>query len=42
MVLFRDTLELEHLDLNEVKGTIKALGLALAEYAAELITFSHQ
>jgi hypothetical protein len=42
MVLFRDTLELEHLDLNEVKGTIKALGLALAEHAAEFIAFSHQ
>jgi hypothetical protein len=42
MVLFRDTLQLENLDLNEVEGTIKALSLALAEHAEELIAFSHQ
>jgi hypothetical protein len=42
MVLFRDTLRLENLDLNEVEGTIESLGLALAEHAEELITFSHQ
>ena len=39
-VLFRDTLRLEHLDLNEVQGTIEALSLALAEHAAELIALS--
>lgn len=42
MVLFRDTLQLAHLDLNEVEGTIAALSLALAEHAAELIAFSQQ
>jgi hypothetical protein len=42
MVLFRDTLQLENLDLNEVEGTIEALGLALAEHAEELIAFSRQ
>lgn len=42
MVLFRDTLQLENLDLNEVEGTIEALSLALAEHAEELIAFSHQ
>jgi hypothetical protein len=42
MVLFRDTLQLSHLDLNEVEGTIEALSLALAEHAAELIALSHQ
>jgi hypothetical protein len=42
MVLFRDTLQLANLDLNEVEGTIEALGLALAENAAELIAFSRQ
>lgn len=42
MVLFRDTLQLENLDLNEVDGTIEALSLALAEFAEELITFHHQ
>ena len=41
-VLFRDTLQLANLDLNEVEGTIEALSLALAENAAELIAFSHQ
>jgi len=41
-VLFRDTLQLAHLDLNEVEGTIEALSLALAEHAAELITLSRQ
>jgi hypothetical protein len=41
-VLFRDTLRLENLDLNEVQGTIEALSLAMAEHAAELIAFSQQ
>ena len=41
-VLFRDTLRLEHLDLNEVQGTIEALSLAMAEHAAELIVFSQR
>lgn len=39
-VLFRDTLQVANLDLNEVEGTIEALSLALAEHAAELITLS--
>jgi hypothetical protein len=41
-VLFRDTLQLTNLDLNEVEGTIEALSLALAEHAAELISFSRK
>ena len=41
-VLFRDTLRMENLDLNEMQGTIQALSLALAEHAAELIGFSQQ
>ena len=41
-ILFRDTLRLENLDLNEVQGTIEALSLAMAEHAAELIAFSQQ
>ena len=40
--LFRDTLQLANLDLNEVEATVEALSLALAENAAELIAFSHQ
>jgi Putative bacterial sensory transduction regulator len=41
-ILFRHTLRMENLDLNEVQGTIQALGLAMAEHAAELIAFSQQ
>ena len=41
-VLFRDTLRLETLDRAEVEGTINALGMALAENAEELITYSKQ
>ncbi|MDP6923996.1 MAG: YbjN domain-containing protein [Candidatus Scalindua sp.] len=39
-VIFRDTLQLENLDKNELEGSITALSIALAEYAAELIEFS--
>ena len=39
-VLFRDTLELENLDLNEIKGTIDALSLAMAEFGADLLELS--
>ena len=41
-VVYRDTLQLANLDLNEVEGTVEALSLALAENAAELIEFSRQ
>jgi len=41
-VVFRDTLRMENLDLNEVQGTIEALSLGLAEHAAELIALSQQ
>lgn len=40
-VLFRDTLQLKSLDLNELEGSIKALSLALAENASELIAFGN-
>lgn len=42
MVLYRDTLQLANLDANEVQGTIEALSLALAEFAGDLIEFSHR
>jgi hypothetical protein len=42
MVLYRDTLQLANLDVNEVQGTIEALSLALAEFGDELIAFSHR
>lgn len=39
-IFFRDTLQLENLDLNELEGSIRALTLALAENGAELLEFS--
>lgn len=39
-VLFRDTLQLANLDLNELDATVNALALALASYAGELIDLS--
>ena len=36
-VLFRDTLQLQNLDRNELEGSIRALSLALAENGAELL-----
>lgn len=39
-VLFRDTLQLENLDLNELKASIDSLSLAMAEYSNELISFA--
>lgn len=39
-VIFRDTLQLENLDLNELEASIKALSLMLAEHASELIQFA--
>ncbi len=39
-LLFRDTLQLQNLDPNELEGSIDALSLALAEYGGELLAFS--
>lgn len=39
-ILFRDTLQLENLDRNELEGSVQALGLALAEHSGELLTFA--
>ncbi|GJM60913.1 MULTISPECIES: YbjN domain-containing protein [Persicobacter] len=39
-VIFRDTLQLENLDLNEIEASFNALGLLLSEYTEELISFS--
>ena len=39
-LLFRDTLQLENLDRNELEGSIDALSLGLAEYASELVNFA--
>ena len=39
-LIYRDTLQLENLDLNELEGSINSLELGLAEHATDLIAFS--
>lgn len=39
-VLFRDTLQIENLDLNEIEGSIQSLSLALTEYSKDLLEFA--
>lgn len=39
-VLFRDTLQLKNLDMNEFEATVNALTLGLAMFADELIEFA--
>lgn len=39
-VFFRDTLQLENLDLNELEGTLNSLELLLSEFALEIINYS--
>lgn len=39
-VSFRNTLQLEHLDLNELESSIQSLSLGLAEYGSELLEFA--
>jgi hypothetical protein len=39
-VFFRDTLQLENLDLNELEGSVRSLSLALAENGSELLEYS--
>lgn len=41
-VIFRDTLQIENLDLNEVEGSINSLSLLLSEYAEEIIKLSNK
>ena len=40
IVIFRDTLQLENLDRNELEASIHSLSLALAEYGEELLSFA--
>jgi hypothetical protein len=40
VILFRDTLQLENLDRNELEASIHALSLALSEYGGELLQFA--
>ena len=39
-VIFRDTLQVETLDFNELEGTLTSLSLLLSEYTDEIISFS--
>lgn len=39
-VLFRDTLQVETLDFEELEGTLTSLSLLLSEYTDEIIGFS--
>ncbi|MDF9800437.1 hypothetical protein OKW21_005700 [Catalinimonas alkaloidigena] len=39
-VIFRDTLQLENLDQNEMEGTINSIGLMMAEYASDFLKFA--
>jgi len=39
-ILFRDSLQLENLDRNELEGSIQALSLGLAEYSPELLSYA--
>ena len=40
MIIFRDTLQLENLDRNELEGSIHALSLALSEHGTELLGYT--
>lgn len=39
-VLFRDTLELDTLDIEELEGSINSLTMLLGEYSDQIISFS--
>jgi hypothetical protein len=39
-VLFRDTLQLENLDINEIEASLNSLQLLLSEYMNQLIEYS--
>jgi len=39
-VIFRDTLQIENLDLNELEGSLTSLSLLLSEFTDEIISFS--
>jgi len=41
-ISYRDTLQLENLDMNELEASIQSLSLALAEYGSELLEYAKQ
>ncbi|MCT8338951.1 YbjN domain-containing protein [Flavobacteriaceae bacterium TK19130] len=40
-VIFRDTLQIENMDLNELEGSLNSLSLLLSEYSEQIIEFSN-
>lgn len=41
-VIFRDTLQLENLDLNEIEASFNSLSLVLSEYSEELLNVAEK
>ncbi|MBU2548487.1 MAG: YbjN domain-containing protein [Proteobacteria bacterium] len=41
-ILFRDTLQLENLDRNELEGSIQSLSLGLAEFSSVLLDYARK
>ena len=39
-VIFRDTLQMENMDLNELEGSLNSLSLLMSEYSDKIIEFS--
>lgn len=39
-VIFRDTIQIENMDLNELEGSLNSLSLLMSEYSDKIIEFS--
>ncbi|CAM4170237.1 YbjN domain-containing protein [Gillisia hiemivivida] len=39
-VIFRDTLQIENMDINELEGSLNSLSLLMSEYSDNIIEFS--
>ncbi|MDX1603115.1 MAG: molecular chaperone Tir [Salinimicrobium sediminis] len=39
-VIFRDTLQIENLDINELEGSLNSLSLLMSEFSDKIIEFS--
>ena len=39
-VIFRDTLQMENMDINELEGSLNSLSLLMSEYSDNIIEFS--
>ncbi|MCP4161333.1 MAG: YbjN domain-containing protein [Deltaproteobacteria bacterium] len=40
-VIYRDTLQIDNLDMNELEASINSLSLALSEFGTKLISYAH-